>query len=125
MILFDMDGLLIDSEPLWIRAEIEVFGAHGLPLAASDCATTKGLRVDDVVRHWHAVRACARVDQVERDLVARVAELVRTKGVALRGAADAVARAKALGPVALASSSPSLIIEAALDRLGLAAALVA
>jgi mannitol-1-/sugar-/sorbitol-6-/2-deoxyglucose-6-phosphatase len=122
MIVFDMDGLLIDSEPLWVRAEIEVFGAHGLPLTELDCATTKGLRVDDVVRHWHAVRAFADLDRVERDLVARVAELVRAEGVALRGAAAAVARAKALGPIALASSSPTLIIEAALDRLGLASA---
>jgi mannitol-1-/sugar-/sorbitol-6-/2-deoxyglucose-6-phosphatase len=122
MIVFDMDGLLIDSEPLWVRAEIEIFGAHGLPLAESDCATTKGLRVDDVVRHWHAVRAFADVDRVERDLVARVAELVRTEGVALRGATGAVARAKELGPIALASSSPRLIIEAALERLGLAKA---
>jgi len=122
MIVFDMDGLLIDSEPLWVRAEIEVFGAHGLALEEADCAKTKGLRIDDVVRHWHAVRAFADASKVETDLVDRVAELVREEGVALRGAAAAVARAKALGPIALASSSPSRIIAAALDRLGLAGA---
>ena len=52
-VIFDMDGLLIDSEPLSIRAEIEVFGAVGTPLAEEDCALTKGLRVDDVVAYWH------------------------------------------------------------------------
>jgi beta-phosphoglucomutase-like phosphatase (HAD superfamily) len=30
--LFDMDGLLIDSEILWHKAEVEIFGALGVPL---------------------------------------------------------------------------------------------
>ncbi len=31
-VIFDLDGLLIDSEPLWRRAEIEVFARAGLAL---------------------------------------------------------------------------------------------
>ena len=53
-VIFDMDGLLIDSEPLWIRAEIEVFGEVGVVLGEEDCGKTKGLRVDDVIAYWHA-----------------------------------------------------------------------
>ena len=30
--LFDMDGLLLDSEVLWHKAEIEIFGSLGVPL---------------------------------------------------------------------------------------------
>ena len=114
-----MDGLLIDSEPLWVRAEMEVFEAHGLVLAEADCALTKGLRIDDVVRHWHAVRAFASPCAVETDLVDRVVELVLGEGSALPGVAHAIATARALGPIALASSSPMRIIEAALTRLDL------
>ena len=50
--LFDMDGLLIDSEILWHEAEIEVFGSLGLELTEHDVRQTMGLRIDDAVRHW-------------------------------------------------------------------------
>jgi sugar-phosphatase len=122
-VLFDMDGLLIDSEPLWVRAEIEVFGAAGLALTEHDCARTKGLRVDDVVAFWNSQLEGgfreARAE-IERRLVARVVELVAGEGRALPGVETAIAAARASARhVALASSSPIAIIDAALRRLGL------
>jgi sugar-phosphatase len=123
-VIFDMDGLLIDSEPLWVRAEIEVFSAAGVPLAEADCARTKGLRVDDVVAYWHARHGFSRPpSEVERDLVARVVELVTSEGRPLPGIESALTAARtAKRRVALASSSPMAIIGAALERLGIASA---
>jgi sugar-phosphatase len=121
-VIFDMDGLLIDSEPLWVRAEIEVFGAVGVALREADCARTKGLRTDDVVAYWFRRRpwTAASPTEVEARLVARVAELVGREGVALPGVAQALAVAGARGRrLALASSSPRVVIEAALERLEL------
>ena len=40
--IFDMDGLLIDSEPLWQEAEIEIFASVGVHLSRVQCAETKG-----------------------------------------------------------------------------------
>jgi sugar-phosphatase len=126
-VIFDMDGLLIDSEPLWVRAEIEVFAVHGLVLAESDCAQTKGLRIDDVVAYWHAarpggLRGASPVAIAER-LVDRVAALVTAEGRALHGVEHALATAREGGrPIALASSSPKRLIDAALARIGLAEA---
>lgn len=122
-VIFDMDGLLIDSEPLWVRAEIEVFGAAGVALTEVDCARTKGLRVDDVVAYWHLRRGFSGASpaDVEARLVARVAELVRSEGRALPGIERALAAARTGSRrIALASSSPMPIIGAALERLGLA-----
>ncbi|MGC4061317.1 MAG: HAD-IA family hydrolase [Aquabacterium sp.] len=84
-VVFDMNGLLIDSEPLWVRAEIEVFGGVGVALTEEDCARTKGLRTDDVVTYWHTRRPWKDTSpaEVEAKLVARVAELVRSEGKAL------------------------------------------
>jgi sugar-phosphatase len=124
-VIFDMDGLLIDSEPLWVRAEIEVFASVGVVLSERDCARTKGLRVDDLVAYWAARRAFegATAKDVEARLVARVVELVASEGRALPGIDTALASARERGcRIALASSSPTVIINAALERLGLASA---
>ena len=121
-VIFDMDGLLVDSEPLWVRAEIDIFGEVGVVLGEDDCALTKGLRTDDVVAYWFTRRpwvGTAPVD-VEARLIGRVASLVRQEGVALPGVANAIAVAREGGRrVALASSSPLVIIHATLERLGL------
>jgi mannitol-1-/sugar-/sorbitol-6-/2-deoxyglucose-6-phosphatase len=121
-VVFDMDGLLVDSEPLWVRAEIEVFATVGVALREEDCALTKGLRTDDVIAYWHARRPWSDVAprELEARLVARVAELVGQEGRALPGVASALRVAREGGRrLALASSSPSLIIGATLARLGL------
>ncbi len=122
-VIFDMDGLLVDSEPLWVRAEIEIFGEVGVVLGEADCALTKGLRTDDVIAYWHTRRPWDKRSpaEVEARLIARVAALVLAEGRALPGVAQALAVAREGGRrLALASSSPRVIIEATLERLGLA-----
>ena len=52
--IFDMDGLIVDSEPLWRRTEVEVFGEVGLVLTEAMCESTTGLRIDEVALHWFA-----------------------------------------------------------------------
>jgi HAD superfamily hydrolase (TIGR01509 family) len=121
-VIFDMDGLLVDSEPLWVRAEIEIFGEVGLVLGEEDCAKTKGLRTDDVIAYWHTRRPWDKRSpaEVEARLIAKVASLVREEGRALPGVANAIAVAREGGrKLALASSSPLMIIRATLERLGL------
>ncbi|MCY7422065.1 MAG: hexitol phosphatase HxpB [Chitinophagaceae bacterium] len=51
-VIFDMDGLLIDSEPLWNEAAAEVFGYYGKKLTPEDYATTTGLRTSEFVAWW-------------------------------------------------------------------------
>src|SRR5687767_5400269 len=101
-----MDGLIVDSEPLWVRAEIEIFGRYGCVLREDDCVQTKGLRVDDVVRYWHARRSLvAAPGEIESALVERICALVHAEGRALPGVAAALAVARENGrAVALASS---------------------
>lgn len=122
-ILFDMDGLLIDSEPIWVASEIDVFARHGITLTPELCARTKGLRVDVVVRTWlEHFASAADARSVAAELVTEVGERIKAEGAALPGAHDAVRLARSLTPrVALASSSPLHVIHAALERLGLAA----
>ncbi len=120
--IFDMDGLLVDSEPLWQEAEIEVFAGVGVHLTRSDCAQTKGRRVDDTVAHWFGLRPWQGPGpaEIERRLVLRVAELIREKAEPKDGVGHALEFFANRGlKRALASSSPRTIIDAVLERLGL------
>ena len=51
-VVFDMDGVLIDSEPLWQQVEIDVFKELGIALTPSMQVRTKGLRTDEMVHYW-------------------------------------------------------------------------
>ena len=46
-----MDGLIIDSEPLWKKAEIDAFNSIGYDFTYEMCESTKGMRIDEVVQH--------------------------------------------------------------------------
>lgn len=118
--IFDMDGLLVDSEPLWQEAEIEVFGGIGLQLTRQDCWRTKGLRVDATVRYWfeRSPWQGPSPEEVADRLVRRVIELLRTRAAAKPGARHAVDYFRSQGlKVALASSSAPEIIAAVLEAL--------
>lgn len=119
-VVFDMDGVLVDSEPLWHVAEIEVFASVGVPLTPADCLRTTGLRVDAVAAFWRAERPYdADPADVAAAIVSRVAELLRARARPLPGALDAVRHLSGRVPLALASSSADVLIDAVLDRLGL------
>lgn len=120
--IFDMDGLLIDSEPLWRQAEREVFGRVGLELSDTQCMETMGLRLDEVVAYWYerAPWPGKSQPQVAAELLERVAELIGERGEALPGVDSVLDRVSAAGwRLALASSSPGELIDAVLDRLGI------
>ncbi len=126
--VLDLDGLLLDSEPFWRRAEIEVFASVGLALTETDVRQTMGLRIDDAVRHWwdrQPWEGMAPVD-VERAVTSRVAELIEAEGEPMPGALAVVDlfRRRAI-PMAVCSGSYAVVIQAALDRLGIAEAMSA
>lgn len=121
-VIFDMDGVLIDSEPLWQAAEIAVFARHGVTLDTDLCRQTTGLRIDEVVAYWRRRRPWSGADDatVTDEIKQAVAALIRAEGRALPGALTAPKAARDLGlRCALASSSPMVVIDAVLDVLGL------
>jgi mannitol-1-/sugar-/sorbitol-6-/2-deoxyglucose-6-phosphatase len=119
--LFDMDGLLIDSEVLWHQAEVEIFGRLGVPLSEEDGRSTKGMYVTEVVEYWYAQHPWDGPDtyEVESMLLSRVGDLVESEGRLLPGALRAIDLASERGPVALASSTPLPLIYRCLDHFNL------
>jgi sugar-phosphatase len=122
--IFDMDGVLIDSEPFWVEAEIKVLGELGVPLTPEMTAQIPpGLREDEVVRYWHeqypwrGVSIGKAADRIER----QVAELIRKNGKAMPGVDKAIKLCLSKNlPLAIASSSSLLLIRAVMGKLGIA-----
>ena len=55
-VIFDMDGLLLDSEPIWEIAEIAVFATVGVHITSEDCVRTRGIRIDEIAHYYFAHR---------------------------------------------------------------------
>jgi len=51
-VIFDIDGLLVDSEPLWNEAATEIFREYGVSLSEEQYKTTTGLRTKEFVQWW-------------------------------------------------------------------------
>jgi len=116
-----MDGLLIDSEVLWHKAEVEIFGSLGVPLAESESRSTKGMYVNEVVDYWRARHQWEghSSNEVVQLLLNRVGDLVEQEGRLMPGALRALDLASERGPIALASSTPLALIGRCLQHFGL------
>ena len=119
--LFDMDGLLFDTEVLWHDAELEIFGRLGVPIPEAENRSTKGMYVTDVVEYWYARYPWSgpNHDDVVNQLLERVGELVESQGQMMPGAIRALDLTSAHGPIALASSTPLSLIYRCLDHFNL------
>lgn len=121
-IIFDMDGIIIDSEPFWRQSMIEIFNQVGVSLTDEMCASTAGLRIDEVVAHWYRIYPWTQ--QTHAEIVEKIIESVRlkivTKGEALPGLYEIISLLKNNRiRMALASSSAKRLIEGVLSRLNL------
>lgn len=121
-VVFDLDGVLLDTETINVRAAFEAFAQLGHPLAAEDAATIVGRHPVDYVPELMRLRAVPRdlAGALGADQSARYFRLWREQAQLLPGAREALAAARRRGlAVGLATSSGRAGVEEALDRFGL------
>lgn len=122
--IFDMDGLLVDSEPHWREVERGVFDRVGLHLTDEECKRTTGLPTDAVVEYWferfpwdEAIQTRAEIGAA---IIAGAHEQIGLKAGPMPGALEVLQFFHERGtPMAIASASPMHLIETVVDRLGI------
>lgn len=117
-----MDGLLLDTEPLWGVSMLRVAGKHKIPITSGRFKDTTGLRIYEVTEHWaqhfpwEGSTAKEVADEILEDIIAES----KKNGTVLKGVEVALKLLKKHKyKIGLASSSPKHMIDALVDHFGL------
>ncbi len=119
-VIFDLDGVLLDSEQLWDEARREVTERHGGTWRAGATAAMQGMSAPEWSRYLHEALGVDLSPTEIDDLVVGALLARYRRGLPLvPGAVEAVRRVGARWPLALASSSNREVIDMVLDAAGL------
>ncbi|WP_243790521.1 HAD family phosphatase [Saccharopolyspora gloriosae] len=118
-VLFDLDGVLVDSEQLWDRIRREVVAAHGGRWADGATEAMQGMSTPEWARYLvEDLGARLTADDAAEKVIAEMARVYADDAPVLPGATDTVRRVAERFPIAIASSAPPRIIQAFLDSTG-------
>lgn len=121
-VLFDMDGLLVDTEPLWFETEIEVMGRLGAPWTKEDQRQLLGGSMPRTVSYLLGkAKRPVSAETIERWMIAgMLARAAAGRVVLMPGARELLAEVTSAGlPYALVTSSARSFAEAVLASTGL------
>ncbi|MBT2621125.1 hexitol phosphatase HxpB [Chryseobacterium sp. ISL-6] len=119
-VIFDMDGVLIDSEKFWKQAEYEVFSSLGVEVTEELSKHTQSMTTSEVARFWHEKYPWenAALDVIEQQVISRVIELIQTEECSVAGIKKFIEDLKLKQyKIGLATNSPYRIIQTVLDKI--------
>jgi HAD superfamily hydrolase (TIGR01509 family) len=121
-VIFDMDGLLIDSEPYWQLAGTETLQKYNVSLAPEQYHHTTGLRTPEWLDYWFGYFGIPKdnIRAAVQDLHDNVFEKIRTRAEALPGVDHIFNYFKQKGfRIGLATSSPLSLVEIVTKKLNI------
>ena len=120
-VVFDCDGLLVETESRWTLAETAIFAEHGFPFGPEEKAMLIGRSIeaacDEMAEYFGRA---GEGPAIAVDLLERVQREVEAFVEPMPGAVELVQACAARVPVAVASNSPRSLLDLALERSGLA-----
>ena len=118
-VVLDMDGLLIDTEPVWRSAEKDVFADLGIELTEADLLDSTGVRIDELAAVRLPPDGPGPAEVADR-ITNQVVDYVKRAGEPMPGVPEAIALfGRSDLRLAIASSSPERLIDAVCTRLRL------
>ena len=121
-VVFDLDGLLLDSEQVWDAAREQLAHERGGSWHGKAQRDMMGMSSGEWSRYMHDVIGLPEPPaEINREVVRRLEAIYRERLPVISGAREAVERISGRWPLALASSSNRELIDLALELLGVAA----
>ena len=121
-VIFDLDGVIIESEPLWKETEKKVFAGVGLTLTTDMCRRTIGLDTYDTIKFWYSEMPWEGKDftRLYQEIIETMRLTMKEKVQLKEGFLETLRMFKHKSlPVAVATSSPPVLIETALNKFGI------
>nr|WP_321356416.1 hexitol phosphatase HxpB [uncultured Draconibacterium sp.] len=121
-VIFDMDGVIIDSEEIWKRAENEIFSSVGVKLTDELCKMTETMTTREVTNFWFGKYPWKNksLEEIENGVIERVAHLIKDAGKGIDGIEEFLRKMKDKGyKIGLATNSPSCLISVVLEKLAI------
>ncbi len=121
-IIFDMDGVLIDSEALWKKAENEVFTSLGVRVTEKYAELTKSMTTSEATKFWFDKYPWENIDleTVEQMFISRVIDFIKTEDCEIDGIKLFIKKLKEKNyKIGLATNSPNRIIPTVLQKLAI------
>ncbi len=121
-VIFDMDGLLVNSEPCWQKAEMKIFAEKGLHLTLEMCLETTGKPIEDVIQYWYGKKPWPKPNfaEIKNQLIRLTEDYMESEALAMPGVEEVISLAERnQWKIGLASASPMGMIETVLKKLNL------
>jgi sugar-phosphatase len=121
-VIFDMDGLLLDTEPLWGKSMLQVAEKHKIPITAQRFKETTGLRIYEVTDHWaiHYPWEGRSSKEVAEEILDEIIASSKSHATVMRGVEQTLQLLKKHKfKIGLASSSPARMIHELVDHFGI------
>ena len=121
-VIFDMDGLLIDSEPLWQIAGKETLLEFGKELTTEQYHSSTGLRTEEWIEHWfhHFNIDMAHAPAAVETIIKKAIELIDAQGEPMEGVEHAINSCREQNLLlGLATSSPLSLVKVVMEKLNL------
>jgi sugar-phosphatase len=113
-IIFDMDGLLLDTEPLWGKSMMRIAQKHQIPILAHQFKETTGLKIHEVVAYW-AIKYPwngASVQDIAEEIIDDIIALSKAEGRVMPGVLSLLKSLTKKGfKLGVATSSPTRMLE--------------
>lgn len=119
-VIFDMDGVLIDSEQFWTQAELDVFSSYGVQVTDDLAAQTKYMTTQEVTEFWYERFPWENFDssELENKVVTRVIEMIQDQDCTMSGVQEFIKNLKNKEyKIGLATNAPLRVAHVVLEKL--------